>query len=140
MSQVLWYGVEYGLANIDKGDEQEHYAFNEHYSERLLPRVAHCLAERVGEESVEAHARSLGERQLGHESEQRGYGGGYCRGGEQRATIHPGRAENGGVHGEYIAHGKKSGGTSHHFRTFAHGLRVKTKKLLQYHAFLQMLL
>ena len=75
-----------------------------------MPRVAHTLHQREGEEGIDPHAGCLCQGQLCHECQQQGgEGGGKSGSREHGPLVHSGGRENRGVHRKDVAHGKEGG-------------------------------
>ena len=71
-SEVLRNTLQYLIADIEEGDGKEDDTLYEQYRQSLLPGQAHSLTKGEGEERIQSHTRSLGKRQLCHESQQEG--------------------------------------------------------------------
>ena len=71
-SEILRNTLQYLIADIEEGDGKEDDTLYEQHRQSLLPGQAHSLTKGEGEEGIQSHTRSLGERQLCHESQQEG--------------------------------------------------------------------
>ena len=120
VAQIERNGVDNGLAYLKDGQEDEHNTLDEHSRQRLLPRIAHDNDQRVGEESIDAHARCQRKWHLGIECHhQRGNGGCDDGGREDGAFVHACLTEDNGVDGKDVTHGQKSGKSCQHFSLYA---------------------
>ena len=69
-SEVLRNTLQYLVTDIEEGDGKEDDTLYEQHRQSLLPGQAHSLTKGEGEEGIQSHTRSLGKRQLCHESQQ----------------------------------------------------------------------
>ncbi len=126
-------GAEQPAADFGNGKDNEQDTFQENSRKGELPGVTHAQAYGEHEESVQAHTGSQCERLLGIESHhQRTDDGSQGGGGEHAAGRHAGKsAEDAGIHGQDVGHGKESGNARKDFRAHTVHLRIKTKEFLE---------
>jgi hypothetical protein len=109
--------VDDGLADSQHGQQEKQQARSQYHPQRQLPVHPHAQDDGVGEERVEAHARSQSERVVGQESHQERRNGGGRAGGEQELPQHfpaQGIGKDGRVHHDDIGHRHERGRTTCH--------------------------
>ncbi|MNZ48045.1 hypothetical protein D3C78_657800 [compost metagenome] len=125
-AQAAGDAVEQPFADAREGQDHEQHAGEEHRAERDLPAVTHGVDHGVGEEGVQAHARSETDRPVGVEAhEQATEGCGQAGGDKGRAMIDPGIGHDVRVDENDVGHGDEGRQAGSQFGL--HGGAVETE-------------
>ena len=93
------------FADAGDGEREEDHAVDEHHAEGLGPRDALAEHDCEGEERVDAHAGSEGDRVVGQKRhDHRGERGGERGYGDKRALVHAGVGQDVGVDDQNVGH------------------------------------
>ena len=127
-SQHQWNGVDDIAAQTRDSEQDEDEALDEHGCQRELPGIAHRQHHREGKESVETHAWSKCEGQLGIECHHgSGHNGRDTSSGKHGTFVHAGGREDVWIHGQDIGHRQKRGNTAYDFLADGHCGSIKSK-------------
>src|SRR5690606_26958947 len=130
------HAVDDPLADLEGRQQEEKHAGQEHGTQAHLPAVAHGQHHGVGEEGVQAHARSQGDRVVGQQTHQgRADGGGQAGGNEHGALVHAGFRQHGGVDEQDVGHGQEGGETGQDLGAHVGVVRTQLEQLFQHDGF-----
>lgn len=128
-TQEQRHAVDDLLTQTGEGESDEDKAFDEDCGQGELPGIAHGEHDGVGEEGIEAHARSQREGKLcvdGHDQ-----GGDDCRdnrSGEDCSWIHACIAQDARIDGQDVGHGEEGGDAAHDLLLEGHGFRIEAEE------------
>lgn len=108
--QAAGNGLDNMLAELSDCDDNVDDAADKHHGQRLLPGEFQRKADRINEESVEAHARRLRVGDVGDQAHDQGADDGGDDGCQENgAPFHTRLAENAGVYRDDVRHRKECG-------------------------------
>ena len=119
-------------AQSGDGQKNKNDSVDEDHNERVGIRKAHSEANRIDEECVQTHARSLRQRQLGHKSDEQRADNGGNGGGDVHGVVHSfaKTAEHTGVDHQDVRHGHKRRDAGKDLRAYCGMVFLKPKKLV----------
>ncbi len=120
------------VAHPQQGEDQQTHGTPEDGAHAHLPGVTHAGDDHEGEEGVEAHGGSQGDRQVGQQAHQDAADTGDEAGGDEHGLgVHARRREDLRVDEHDVDHGQEGGDTGDHFGAGGSAMALQGKQALK---------